>query len=130
MGAPDRSARADWTSASGGGADLAWTRAGQTADAAVRAAGEAGPGARDAGLGAGARRGRRTRPPGRRRRGTLSAAGYGGGDVLAVPDAPYADTSGDGRVMYYAVAAVADSESAGPLSGRSRRHRCRAEPQR
>ena len=42
---------------------------------------------------------------------------HGGGDVLAVPGAPYADTSGDGRVRYYAVAAVADSESAGPLSG-------------
>ena len=42
---------------------------------------------------------------------------HGGGDVLAVPAGPYADTSGDGRVKYYAVAAVADSESAGPLSG-------------
>jgi xylan 1,4-beta-xylosidase len=42
---------------------------------------------------------------------------HGGGDVLAVPAAPYADTSGEpGRVRHYAVAAVADGESAGPLS--------------
>ncbi len=37
--------------------------------------------------------------------------------MLAVPARPYADTSGEpGRVRYYAVAAVADGESAGPLS--------------
>jgi xylan 1,4-beta-xylosidase len=42
---------------------------------------------------------------------------HGGGDVLAVPAGPYADTSGEaGRVRYYAVAAVADGSSAGPLS--------------
>jgi xylan 1,4-beta-xylosidase len=42
---------------------------------------------------------------------------HGGGDVLAVPAAPYADTSGEpGRVRYYAVAAVADGTSAGPVS--------------
>jgi xylan 1,4-beta-xylosidase len=41
---------------------------------------------------------------------------HGGGDVLAVPAGPYADTTGDGRVAYYAVAAVADGQSAGPLS--------------
>jgi xylan 1,4-beta-xylosidase len=43
---------------------------------------------------------------------------HGGGDVLAVPAGPYADTTGQpGRVRYYAVAAVADGESAGPRSG-------------
>src|SRR5437588_9546710 len=37
---------------------------------------------------------------------------HGGGDVLAVPAGPYADTSGElGRVGYYAVAAVADAAS-------------------
>jgi xylan 1,4-beta-xylosidase len=41
---------------------------------------------------------------------------HGGGDVLAVPAGPYADTSGDGGMAYYAVAAVADGQSAGPLS--------------
>jgi xylan 1,4-beta-xylosidase len=42
---------------------------------------------------------------------------HGGGDVLAVPGGPYADTSGEpGRVRHYAVAAVADGASAGPLS--------------
>jgi xylan 1,4-beta-xylosidase len=42
---------------------------------------------------------------------------HGGGDVLAVPAGPYADTSGEpGRVRHYAVAAVADGASAGPLS--------------
>src|SRR5271154_5806973 len=42
---------------------------------------------------------------------------HGGGDVLAVPAGPYADTSGEpGRVRHYAVAAVADGASTGPLS--------------
>jgi xylan 1,4-beta-xylosidase len=42
---------------------------------------------------------------------------HGGGDVLAVPAAPYADTAGEpGRVRHYAVAAVLDGASAGPLS--------------
>jgi xylan 1,4-beta-xylosidase len=42
---------------------------------------------------------------------------HGGGDVLAVPAGPYADTSGEpGRVRHYAVAAVGDGASAGPLS--------------
>ena len=41
---------------------------------------------------------------------------HGGGDVLAVPAGPYADTTGDGGAAYYAVAAVADGQSAGPLS--------------
>ena len=42
---------------------------------------------------------------------------HGGGDVLAVPAGPYADTSGEpGRTRLYAVAAVTDGESAGPLS--------------
>ncbi len=42
---------------------------------------------------------------------------HGGGDVLAVPAGPYADTSGvPGRMRHYAVAAVTDGTSAGPLS--------------
>jgi xylan 1,4-beta-xylosidase len=42
---------------------------------------------------------------------------HGGGDVLAVPPGRYTDTSGEpGRVRQYAVAAVLDGESAGPLS--------------
>jgi len=42
---------------------------------------------------------------------------HGGGDVLAIPAGPYADTSSEpGRVRLYAVAAVADGASAGPLS--------------
>jgi xylan 1,4-beta-xylosidase len=42
---------------------------------------------------------------------------HGGGDVLAVPAGPYADTSAEpGRIRHYAVAAVADGASAGPLS--------------
>jgi xylan 1,4-beta-xylosidase len=42
---------------------------------------------------------------------------HGGGDVLAVPAGPYADTSGEpGRTRLYAVAAVTDGTSAGPLS--------------
>jgi xylan 1,4-beta-xylosidase len=49
--------------------------------------------------------------------GPFEPLDHGGGDVLAVPAGPYADTSGDAaRVRYYAVAAVADGESAGPLS--------------
>jgi xylan 1,4-beta-xylosidase len=48
--------------------------------------------------------------------GPFEPLDHGGGDVLAVPAGPYADTSGEpGRVRYYAVA-VADGESAGPLS--------------
>src|ERR1700723_2228109 len=39
---------------------------------------------------------------------------HGGGDVLAVPAGPYADTTGQaGRLRYYAVAAVAGGEAAG-----------------
>ena len=42
---------------------------------------------------------------------------HGGGDVLAVPAGPYADTSGEpGRVRHYAVAAVTAGQTAGPLS--------------
>src|ERR1700722_9439759 len=42
---------------------------------------------------------------------------HGGGDVLAVPAGPYADPSGEpGRTRLYAVAAVTDGTSAGPLS--------------
>ena len=49
--------------------------------------------------------------------GPFEPLDHGGGDVLAVPAGPYADTSGDAaRVRYYAVAAVADGESAGPMS--------------
>jgi xylan 1,4-beta-xylosidase len=49
--------------------------------------------------------------------GPFEPLDHGGGDVLAVPAGPYADTSGEaGRVRYYAVAAVADGESAGPRS--------------
>ncbi len=47
---------------------------------------------------------------------------HGGGDVLAVPAGPYADTSGEpGRVRHYAVAAVADGASPGRCRTRSRR---------
>jgi xylan 1,4-beta-xylosidase len=50
--------------------------------------------------------------------GPFEPLDHGGGDVLAVPGAPYADTTGQaGQVRYYAVAAVADGESAGPRSG-------------
>src|SRR5580693_6258140 len=49
--------------------------------------------------------------------GPFEPLDHGGGDVLAVPGGPYADTSGEpGRVRYYAVAAVADGESVGPMS--------------
>ena len=49
--------------------------------------------------------------------GPFEPLDHGGGDVLAVPSGPYADTSGEpGRVRYYAVAAVADGASAGPRS--------------
>ena len=47
----------------------------------------------------------------------LELLDHRGGDVLAVPAGPYADTSAEpGRVRRYAVAAVADGKSAGPLS--------------
>ncbi len=49
--------------------------------------------------------------------GPFEPLDHGGGDVLAVPGGPYADTSGEpGRVRYYAVAAVTDGTSAGPRS--------------
>src|SRR5579863_5929136 len=49
--------------------------------------------------------------------GPFEPLDHGGGDVLAVPAGPYADTSGEaGVVRYYAVAAVADGESVGPMS--------------
>jgi xylan 1,4-beta-xylosidase len=49
--------------------------------------------------------------------GPFEPVDHGGGDVLAVPGGPYADTTGQaGQVRYYAVAAVADGQSAGPLS--------------
>src|SRR5580658_7558273 len=50
--------------------------------------------------------------------GPFEPLDHGGGDVLAVPAGPYADTTGQaGQVRYYAVAAVADGASAGPRSG-------------
>jgi xylan 1,4-beta-xylosidase len=49
--------------------------------------------------------------------GPFEPLDHGGGDVLAVPAGPYADTSGEaGVVRYYAVAAVVDGESVGPMS--------------
>jgi xylan 1,4-beta-xylosidase len=49
--------------------------------------------------------------------GPFEPLDHGGGDVLAVPGGPYADTSGEpGRVRYYAVASVTDGASAGPRS--------------
>jgi xylan 1,4-beta-xylosidase len=49
--------------------------------------------------------------------GPFQPIDHGGGDVLAVPSSPYADTSCEpGQVAYYAVAAVRDVASAGPLS--------------
>jgi xylan 1,4-beta-xylosidase len=49
--------------------------------------------------------------------GPFRPVDHGGGDVLAVPSGPYADTSCEpGQVAYYAVAAVRDGASAGPLS--------------
>jgi xylan 1,4-beta-xylosidase len=46
--------------------------------------------------------------------GPFEPVDHGGGDVLAVPGGPYADTTGQaGQVRYYA---VADGQSAGPLS--------------
>jgi xylan 1,4-beta-xylosidase len=120
MGAPDRSddARADWGERIG--------RRGVPGQDRHR--GAAAGLARPAGLQAASGRGHVTLnwDP------VLGAAGYlvyraagepyepldhGGGDVLAVPAGPYADTSGEpGRVRHYAVAAVADGASAGPLS--------------
>jgi hypothetical protein len=41
---------------------------------------------------------------------------HGGGDVLAVAGAPYADTEPLAGAAYYAVAAVADPATPGPLS--------------
>ena len=49
---------------------------------------------------------------------------HGGGDVLAVPAGPYADTSGEpGRVRHYAVAAVRTGRPPGRCPSRSRRRR-------
>jgi xylan 1,4-beta-xylosidase len=48
--------------------------------------------------------------------GPYEVLDHGGGDVLAVPAGPYADTTRDSGTAYYAVAAVADAVSAGPLS--------------
>src|ERR1700683_1719125 len=50
--------------------------------------------------------------------GPFEPLDHGVGNVLPVPPGPYADTTGQaGRLRYYAVAAVADGESAGPRSG-------------
>src|SRR5258706_8165541 len=44
--------------------------------------------------------------------GSFTIVDHRGGDVLAVPDAPYADTTGEPGVVYwYAVAALADTRS-------------------
>jgi len=49
--------------------------------------------------------------------GSYQPLDHGGGDVLAVPAGPYADTSVQpGRLRRYAVASVADGTSVGPLS--------------
>ena len=53
----------------------------------------------------------------REQAGSFRPLDFGGGDVLAVPAGPYADTSGrPGHLRRYAVAAVPDGASAGPLS--------------
>ncbi len=52
-----------------------------------------------------------------RPRGPYRPLDHGGGDVLAVPAGPYADTALDGpERAYYAVAAVSSIAAAGPLS--------------
>ncbi|MBE3561771.1 MAG: hypothetical protein IMW89_21490, partial [Ktedonobacteraceae bacterium] len=50
--------------------------------------------------------------------GPFTVLDHGGGDVLAVPSSPYADTTGlPGKSYWYAVAALADArEQPGPLS--------------
>ncbi|MFC7275018.1 xylan 1,4-beta-xylosidase [Paractinoplanes rhizophilus] len=47
--------------------------------------------------------------------GPFQVVDHGGGDVLAVPHGPYADTT-DGRGGWYAVAALATVNAIGPLS--------------
>jgi xylan 1,4-beta-xylosidase len=52
-----------------------------------------------------------------RPRGPFRPIDHGGGDVLAVPAGPYADTALGGRApAYYAVAAISSTAAAGPLS--------------
>ena len=109
-------ARADWEERIGRAACPARTgmRARRPAWRGLGTGG-ARPRARHAGLGSGARRGRLPGLPGRGE--PYEPLDHGGGDVLAVPAGPYADTSGEpGRVRHYAVAAVADGASTGPLS--------------
>jgi xylan 1,4-beta-xylosidase len=49
--------------------------------------------------------------------GPFTVVDHGGGDVLAVPHGPYADTTGEpGREYWYAVAPLATVTSMGPLS--------------
>lgn len=49
--------------------------------------------------------------------GPFEVVDHGGGDVLAVPHGPYADTTGEpGREYWYAVAPLATVTSIGPLS--------------
>ena len=48
-------------------------------------------------------------------RGPFTVVDHGGGDVLAVPHGPYADTT-DGRGGWYAVAALQTVNAIGPLS--------------
>ncbi len=52
-----------------------------------------------------------------RAEGPFEPLDHGGGDVLAVPAGPYADTTGGGGVAYYAVAAVADGTLPAPVAG-------------
>ncbi len=50
--------------------------------------------------------------------GPFELVDHGGGDVLAVPHGPYADTTGSpGHEYWYAVAPLATVNSMGPLSG-------------
>ncbi len=50
--------------------------------------------------------------------GPFAPLDHHGGDVLAVPHPPYADTTGEvGRTYHYAVASLADVDAPGPLGG-------------
>ena len=53
-----------------------------------------------------------------RRDGPFAAIDHGAGDLLAVPESPYVDTSGErGRAVWYAVAALSSIDApVGPLS--------------